>query len=678
MENGTIIHYLNGLQVEEPFGWRNFTEEFDRDVKERLISVKYQAQLVFAGQGYQIINDLYNSSGFCATLTYEAKQWCEGSLVTCAKGEIIIADCEFNETRCEVKVSVADQGVGARVVNNKGIPVSPTAESTKNGFDLTPVTPINLEVFDPQAASGTYIGTTRRVWDWWDAIQNVVLYMTDNQVYATSDWYNALPDDERYCFVDGNELRVADGSNPRLTYSFSTLFTELAIKYNLWIGCVRDVSGNPVLRIEPEGTFFGTLGNAQIANIQDLIRSIDTDRLYAKVSVGSDTYIKALQTGFSLPFLVLRGFTKEEFHFEGVCNTNETLDLVNEWVIDTNVIEDVVVNGNQDHDNEMFLIQYDRNTNKATKGDYLQPGYGPYLYNERLQNFDVLNRYDIPSPVGAFWSPIDASFRATRIAATNTPITETAYAGGVEPELQVQFDNDYSPPNFDTTNNYGNGTTQGNPVSQANSRYTAPVQGYYEFTTQVNWRIISQTSLVIGGLHHYKSIRVTVNLNHFNAANVPIGTPDSNTSPYNYALGPYVTGMVTGRAMDVGDYMTVTYVFEHSDFQYIPGNIIIGPANPSHGSQQVTFSLISDSVFATTFVTGGGSVQGGGQSRVLKYEFDRHIDLATWRSMTNTPEDIITIGGGAAATIPTHALNAKRNVATGATSWAVIKKPEVQ
>ena len=88
-----------------------------------------------------------------------------------------------------------------------------------------------------------------------------------------------------------------------------------------------------------------------------------------------------------------------------MCNTDKALDLVNEWVIDSNVIEDVAVNGNDDYDDDLFLIQYQEDLLQAKKGDYLQPGTNPYLYNEPLQNAEVIDRYDLPSAVGAFWRP---------------------------------------------------------------------------------------------------------------------------------------------------------------------------------------------------------------------------------------------------------------------------------
>ena len=672
--DGTIMHYLDGSLIADPQGWDDFEEELDRNLKERLIGVKYSTKLTFTGPGYEYLNNLYTSSGFCGVATYEARQQCGTTIITCARGVIILADCEFNETRCSVECDVVDDGFGARILNNKDIAISPLAAQTKNGEDLTPVTPIDLEVFRP--SDGFVYADTRRVWDWYDAIRHAVLFITDNAVSATSDWYEALPDEERYCFLDGNELRVHGGDNPRLTYTFGELFNELAIKYDLWMAVTRDPQGNPVLRIEPQSTFFGGTGSLTQTDIQDLVRAIDTEQLYAKVSVGSDTFIKALQTGaFSLPFLVIRGFTKEEFYFAGVCNTNATLDLVNEWVIDTNVIEDVLINGNDEYDDDMFLIQYDRDTNNATQGFYLNPLNFPALYNEQLQNFAVLDRYDMPSDVGMFYSPIDASFRAERIAAVNTPVTVTTFGASTEAEFIVQYDNDYTAPNFDTTNNWGNGTIQGNPVSQANSRYTAPVQGYYIINSQVLWRIIENIPFDFSGLRYYKQVQLRATARHYNSANVELSNY-TNVNTDVFAPGIYEVGVGGGFSMDVGDYVTINYQFDISEAVYIPGNPVVGPQpNPPFFVSGVTFSLIAGSYVETFFVTGGGFLSGGDVARVLTYKYERHIPLADWVTLTANPEDSVNIGGGPTADIVVHPKNAVRNVKTGATSWTMVKRP---
>lgn len=670
-----FLHLLDGNAVDEPMGVQDFSDELSRDLKNRIIGVKYKVSLTFTGSGFKYLDDKYQAGGFCGTVSYEARQWCNGSEFTVIRGEINLAECKFNETKCEVEADIADDGIGARIINNKEIPVSPEAEATKNDEALTPISPVDLRVFDPSAGSGTWIVTGRRAFDWFEAITNTVLYITDNTVSVVSDWYVALPVEERYAILTGFELRTATGATAApLVYTFKELFDEIGKKYNLWIAVERDTSGNPVLRIEPEGYFYGSTGTIQHTDIQDLIRSTDLDRLYAKVTIGSDTFIKEQGGTFSLPFLILRGFTKEEFSFSGTCNTDESLDLVNKWIIDSNVIEDVVVNGNDEYDDDIFLIQYNSATGQATKGDYLTPGANPYLYNEQLQNSLVIARYDLPSSVGAFFSATAAAFRAERTSPD--PIEFYPLPAGLSALSIVRFDDDYTPPNNDGTNAWGNGTVQGNPVSQANSRYTAAAQGYFEFDVSVLWRITQNVPLVLGSgitQRAYKTIRPDVQVEHYTAGNVLIGTPQGlPASAYQYIPGAYSISGTIGVSMDVGEYIQVRYQFEHTAPTI--QTPFAGPIPPSF-PEGVTVRLLNGSVIQTSFVTGGGYVAGGGQARIIKYEYERDIDVAQWVSLTADPKQQIAIGGGPQALLTTHLLNAERNIVTGATTWQVIKRP---
>ena len=78
MTDGTFTHLLNGVAVEEPIGFNDFTEELSRDVRERIIGVKYKATLTFTHKGHAVLESLFDDEGFCASATYEVRQWCGG------------------------------------------------------------------------------------------------------------------------------------------------------------------------------------------------------------------------------------------------------------------------------------------------------------------------------------------------------------------------------------------------------------------------------------------------------------------------------------------------------------------------------------------------------------------------------------------------------------------------
>lgn len=663
--DGTIFHYLDGALVSEPLGVGDFTEELDRDAKNRFISVKYASTLTFVLDGYEYLNDRFTEDGYCSDVQYEAYHECAGRRRLCARGVIKVADVKSNLTRCEAEASIADDGLGAMIVDNDEIPVAPLADKSKNGEDITPVTTFLLEVFDPQ---DNIAPADRSAWDWWDAIQHAVQYITDGQQALVSDWYDALPDDERYAITTGRELRTGADDEERITWDFKSLFMEMAIKYDLWLG-VQRVNDLPVLRIEPQSYWFGS--NTVITNtdIQDLVRSIDAGMLWAKVNVGSDIAERQYAGGLSLPFIPLRGHTKEEFHFSGVCNTKETLDLVNEWIIDTNTIEDIFVNGNDEHDEELVLIQYDRTTSKATKGYYLFPTPidFPALYNERLLNINVLGRYDLPSPVGAYFNSQDAQFQAVRTI-YNAPEFYNGPASTSALSI-VRFDQDYAPGGFDTSNAWGNGTPQGNPVSQANSRYTSTGEGAFMIAFDVQWRITSAVPFIIGGpvpITLFKYIHLNVHLERYEVGNTLVSSTVFSATP-QYLPGVFSFPIETTVVLNTGDYLQLRYTFSHDDFLQLPGPAVAGTPG-------VTVN-VQEGYIQTQFVFGGGYVEAGGDARIVSYEYERHIDTAQWLTLTADPGGGIDSGGGPTANISGHALNVKRNVLTGKAEWKVISRP---
>lgn len=670
--DGVTRHLLGGVEVTEPLGWGDFTEELVRDYDRRFIAVKYEGQLTFTHDGYELLNNAFLESGHCGIVTYEARQMCGTVERTVAKGSVIVADIKFNLTRCEAECSIADDGIGARVINNMEIPISPNAAETKNGVEITAVPEVDILLFDPQAASNVYLAGTRKGWDWYEAMKHAVQYITDKEASLVSDFYENLSVDDRYWITNGYSVRSPSITVVRTSYTFKSLFEELAKKYDLWIGVTRDSSGNPVLRCEPNSYWYASDTWDGQPDIQDLIRTCEPALLYAKLDVGCSKAIKETETTLSLPYIPLRGFVNEAFHLSGVCNTDKTLDLVNEWIIDSNVIEDVAVNANKDYDSDLFLIQYQSDLLQAKKGDYLNPGNGPYLYNEALQNFAVIDRYDLPSAVGAFYDPVDASFRASGQFTNGVYLNAAPASTATFFDTHTAFPNDYTPPNFDTSNAWGNGTPQGTPVSQANSRYTAPADGYYEFECFGRFRVNQQIVTRNGPLAFAHRIAMEFVFKRYDSGN--------NLISEQYAVSPYIQGIfeetsllhVFGSSLNATDYIIL-----HNRFIVLSPAWLTGIEDVNLGafSPGITWQRMPEWYIRTTFVAGGGYVESGVNGAVVRYEYDRHCDASSWVSLTADPRQRIMISGGPQPDIPTHIISAKRNVSTGATEWAVIQEP---
>lgn len=161
----------------------------------------------------------------------------------------------------------------------------------------------------------------------------------------------------------------------------------------------------------------------------------------------------------------------------GRCNIDNTLDLVSDWIIDSNVIQDVFTNGNTGYDDDIFFIMCDFDTSVAVQTDVFGTGGAPLFYNDFLRNANVAQRWlgGIPNSIALYLGDGNDEFRASVNAEILHLVTVTAAPAFIDP---LEFQNDFTAPNFDPNNNYSTITYE----------FTAPATGLYSFNTRVVWK----------------------------------------------------------------------------------------------------------------------------------------------------------------------------------------------
>jgi hypothetical protein len=668
IEPGTLRHFIDGFIVEEPQGWDEFTQTLDRDERTRIIGVQYPIDLTFVGGAYELLNGYYIADG-CAELDYRCDVYFEGSWQEACIGKIFLGDIEWDLSRAQAKVSITDDSVGARIVNNRKVIVFPDATVSKTGQVISAVNKIDLRVFEPTDPIGTYLPDTRVVYDWLEAMTHLVQYLSDSSVSVVSDWYDALPDDELWAVTNGYELRQYN-DNQRLTkYTWDTIFLPFARLFNLWAGVERDIDGAPVIRIEPDSYWKGTQVAASFPFTDGLTRKVDQDQLFAKVIIGSGEAIKDVSSTYSLPFLFLRGFTSEDITLKTACNTDAELDLsVDEFIVDSNRIE-AAINGNDDKDDSIFLIQYDVGGPSAKQSQYLFPGSSPCLYNEQALNINVLNRYALPSdPILNFGSATLDAFQAERTI-TGTPQTFTTGLANWTfsiPADRVRFDDDYTSPNFDNSNSYGNGTVQGNPVSNANSRYTAAAQGYATFTVFMPFECTANGYASAGfDPTSWSTFGANMGFVHRDSGGgfiqsvrrvLDAGTEESG-------LGTFSILWTFGVSMNAGDYIEIYAGFDAES-----------PVPLPPGNSSLTLNFLNRAIFRSVFTTTGGGIITSVDPDLFYgtlYDFDRHITQEQWNDLRSDQSQRIQVGPDG-VTVFGYVKNAERNIRTQQTKWTLI------
>jgi hypothetical protein len=641
--------YLNGALVASPKNWDGYEQEIVRDYKKRFLRIAYPGTFTLTNEsGAPALRALFEAD-ICTIVRFEAFEVCGAKRYQIVNGYVVATDCEWNINDCTVEIEVQDDAIGAHVDNNVRIPVSPMSDRSKNGTEIPACQFLDIEVFDPTDAVGDYLTPTRRMFDWLDAMEHCLRYMTDSNVELVSEWYDALPDGEKIALCNGYQLRTGDTAEntQRLTYDFNAIWLEVAKRYNLWISVRRNDVGDSYLAVEPEGTMFNDTVAFDLLHQYDLVQSIDIDQMYSSVIVGDEEGIQNLDLQYSLPYLVLQGFSEERFHFQGVCNVDEVLDLTGKWHADTNTIEKVLVVDptSDDYDKDIFLIQYNGYSLRAVKGTYLQPNTNPYLYNEQMLNVNILNRYTLPSDVGAYYNSQDLGFRASGGASSGWgPISSPTFgcfyypfgAGG------LLATDDTTPPNNNADGNW----------DVALQRFTAPTQGYYQFAAYV------QITLNTAGINTQSGVRVT--FNRYNSSDVLLGSVISGAAE-GFISGIYEGTGIGAFVLDAGDY--VTRVYE----RYVCSGTGV----------KISIIQVLSHYTETQFIAAGGGVLTSvdpGAALIVKYDFERIIPISQWQQLVNDPRLGVGVTHTEGPVRQCHVMKANRDVVSGKARFTLIAK----
>jgi hypothetical protein len=610
-------HILNGQLVNEPTDWSSFSGEISRDAKSRTITQSYPSSATFGSDGYALLRSLFVGN-LCNIIDYQVDERCGNTWRTALRCKVIIADCVFNLTKCTVQASLVDDSIGARIANNRKIPIRYTSELTKNEENLNPTPVIQVSMFDPADTDpNAYLTPNRRMADWFDAITHAVRYITDDTVTVVSQWYANLPDDERFAITTGYQIRTAD-TQPRglyMTWSFDQLFFELAIKYDLWMFPSRDANGDPVVNIEPMSALMGTTVGLEHVAVEDLEQDIDTDQLYASVAVGSETGLPNLDAVESLPFLLLIGQSEERFHFTGVCNTDQELDLVNKWSICTNLIERTL-GGNAEQDDRLFFVQYDRTALDATKGNDFAPSF---QYNPALMNFRVLERYPLPSSIS-----VATADPATLNGSVEQPLGGPITQGNIFTSGTTNFFLTAGGQNFSNVISDPGGNFQLSP-----GRYTAAVQGYYAF------QFTHVASFVKQGFGPV-AVMPVVRFQRYTSSNVLEQTLDVDASSGIISMlapgfyGPFDCVISTGFVLQPGDYITTQLGWRIS--------------SSGTGLQVVTVDVFGWTL-TTTANPGGGTIDVNPFiAPIVRYQWSRTITAEQWAALNDDVTLALSVG----------------------------------
>jgi len=403
-----VVIQINGNTVNDPINWQDFGIRIFRDNTINGLFIEYTTELQWNGLGYQTIRQAYNTDILkCGLLTVTVDYYCGDTPKRLLTGNIVIAECKFDLQRCIVTTKLFDNNYSTRINNNKSIELDAYIRESKNGVNIGTYTDINVQTYI--AATGSYYPLARGAKGKYlnDYLRHIVKFMSDNEVNYSSP------------ILQGSGLAVTSGLSLRtgkqtpIVTSFQKLFEAINKKLNLSI----TTQGNQLI-IDSSTAIYSNQQAIQLDNIRDLIQYVEKERLFSAVEVGNDKAFQEWEcnNGAGCANPQVRGFTfqKDQFGFEGTCNQDIVQDLVSKDIImDSNIIEDVVVYGNQSFDQNVFIIDTIQNPTtsiiterRATQTNLL--GVGTFFfYNGSLSNDKVIANHasDLPNQIANYVEP---------------------------------------------------------------------------------------------------------------------------------------------------------------------------------------------------------------------------------------------------------------------------------
>lgn len=354
--------YLDStLLTNTPIGWDKAKIKSKRDKDIRGLFTNYTTDLEFWGDGFDYLDNILNQD-YCQTVevTIDSND-CTGEWETEFNGTIALTQItKYDVERKTITTKILDESFDAKINNNKSLKAFVDVGTSKNGEDITPVTPVDISFFLPTANFNTYIGTAREGYRVYDCFRFIIDYMTDGGVDFVSDVFGSSGEYYNWFLFTGSEIRVGAGNGRQLEVSFKELFIELHKKTNLSFAIEPNPSGYTNqfrIRIEPTEYFEQDDAVITLSDVLGIEMEFDKEALYSNVEIGSDDFDDNVV--LSYPPLNFKAFKEENYTILGQCNVDETLDLVSKYIIDSNVIEDILVNSVDKYDRKNFLVVTD-------------------------------------------------------------------------------------------------------------------------------------------------------------------------------------------------------------------------------------------------------------------------------------------------------------------------------
>lgn len=408
-------------------------------------------------------------------------------------GVIKVPSMELQLQTTSLSCKIDDNSFDSYINNNKNVTFNLYATKTKNGEIITPPPIYALDFFNSfTGAFNSTLGFYYSGYRIYDVLKFLIPAISDNKVSFESDYLRTAS--HQLMIYDGFALSNP-GSNPNITASFDQIRRELYKLKNLFFYIDQTDPDAPVLRMEDIGWFYTAFNVLTFDEPLQVKTTIKTDKLYGTIKVGSSYNPGSATVGSPVytwnAGTSYYGWKEETYTPTGQCNRDIELDLINDFLISSNAVNDQVNGATTSNLDKMFIVEAFNLDEILFTGNafyYSFPTTGtPFYYNMGLNNV---------SKIQVHGSNFQSALTNTQNAGTNvfrasmgqdtTVMNQNAGSGLVSNFLTdtpavlvpVPFADEFSGDNYDPGGNYNN--------TPGNYDYVVPVDGDYSFAVNLH------------------------------------------------------------------------------------------------------------------------------------------------------------------------------------------------
>ncbi|MEK0326350.1 MAG: hypothetical protein QQN63_11670, partial [Nitrosopumilus sp.] len=469
---------IEDIIIRTPEGWKNFELRLKRDDDISGLLISSTNRFTFQGDGYLTLKSRFdNNYNDKVNVAIDILQP-DDTYLEKYEGVVILTDVKFNLEKLTAEATIEDSSFQGAIQNNKNIKAFLNSGITKNGEEVAIPTIFELDYFQ---SNGSYSPVqTRSHFRVKDALDFLVRFMTDDVVKGVQSIYlddeNNFEGNSLLYITTGEEIRINSADAPNI--SFFELITFLKVTHDLTFDFITDTNGNPVMRIEENEFFFNESPIDTIRDIIDLSVQIDANKIASHLEVGNNTAISSGNCSATTRFF---SFQKEDYALRGKGNVDKLLDLTNNLITDSNVIEDIVNNNNDDFDDDIIIVMGNSGVNQVTKFQTTDFCSNNPFYNQGFLNNKIIDRQinSIPNSLTKYLTAATTPSKAEKGNTDIIPIDTT--------QLIVIENNivNYTDEQFDLGNNYDTSDIN-------NTFYDIPFAG--EFSFEVSLEVIYSIS----------------------------------------------------------------------------------------------------------------------------------------------------------------------------------------